>query len=894
MCNHTRSILLVACLVVLFCSLPEFSAGSIYMDEDFEGETPFVNRDFPVRDPGMDPAEAIVAVQGINLRGYESIYSSSSLVTPLVEMDYDLGNRPFTIVSDRSFAGSQSLKLTSGRTLGIVPGQFPTRDLPRRFWQFAISTDADSVAQPAGTPIGHFRIDYSTDSTTDLTPDVSVGLDLVVGVTGGADLVCANNGRVLKNLSGASHDWAMVSIAATAFESTEWYCYDALTKTFKGPQPIVKDPEIDDSSNYYQMPEGVHIFVNSNAITTETVYLSPEDLGNGWGVSDPDRFDYASEIGWEFSAETGGSIYLDNLYWDSVSRSRGGDSAESAARMTNFEASGGVRVVIEPEDAALHGGQWRLTTGPNTQWHKSGEVLRSAPPGAYTVEFRETEYGIAPPSQEVSLSMGHEVQITGTYTWYYGALHVTITPSEVLDEGAQWRLTTGPDTEWHDTNTALTVVPAGLHAIEFRDLPDWIEPTPTIEVLRDQTTRVTEEYIPAARIQVTITPQAALDDGAAWSVDDGATWNDSGATVKVTPGDHTVVFRDLPGWVTPADDFFTLAHRQEESITVFQNGIPGTPDVSINPAEPRTLDTVEAVVSSIDPDGEVISEYHYEWLLNDTVVTTEPFLPSRHTAKHQSWVLLVRARDSRGIWGNWGGTSFTIANTVPTQPVVEIRPRVPSPDSDLVVNILGYSTDADGDEVAYDFDWFQSKNNGATWINKTELAGSSQVSNLYIDEGDVWRVHFVPYEKASAPLTRSVALQDIPRVASGRIEGIFTWDQVYVGDNSLPELTFTRLASRWNTQNVLDLTIEWAWSDADGDACEVSLWYTHKNLLAAQPLRDWTAADENTFSGSAAIPSGVRPYAYAVIRDAKGGITHVTEQMQLPETAAGDHWMLLE
>ncbi|MHC4744465.1 MAG: PKD domain-containing protein, partial [Planctomycetota bacterium] len=54
-------------------------------------------------------------------------------------------------------------------------------------------------------------------------------------------------------------------------------------------------------------------------------------------------------------------------------------------------------------------------------------------------------------------------------------------------------------------------------------------------------------------VQVTITPQEAIDAGAWWRIDDGA-WQDSGYTLDgVVVGAHTLQFTPLAGWDTPGN-----------------------------------------------------------------------------------------------------------------------------------------------------------------------------------------------------------------------------------------------------------------------------------------------------------------------------------------------------
>jgi len=66
----------------------------------------------------------------------------------------------------------------------------------------------------------------------------------------------------------------------------------------------------------------------------------------------------------------------------------------------------------------------------------------------------------------------------------------------------------------------------------------------------------------AGALTVTITPPAAVDAGAQWTVDQ-ITWQDSGDTVSnLAAGQYTVQFSDVAGWSPPADQGVTIVVGQ--------------------------------------------------------------------------------------------------------------------------------------------------------------------------------------------------------------------------------------------------------------------------------------------------------------------------------------------
>ena len=95
-------------------------------------------------------------------------------------------------------------------------------------------------------------------------------------------------------------------------------------------------------------------------------------------------------------------------------------------------------------------------------------------------------------------------------------------------------------------------------------------------------------------LKVTVTPTNAVGSGAEWQVDGGA-WQTSGTTLfGLSVGNHTVVFTNLIGWMTPADESVTIIWNQ----TITTNGtytLPGqTHPADTNGASRITINEVTA------------------------------------------------------------------------------------------------------------------------------------------------------------------------------------------------------------------------------------------------------------------------------------------------------------
>ena len=307
-----------------------------------------------------------------------------------------------------------------------------------------------------------------------------------------------------------------------------------------------------------------------------------------------------------------------------------------------------------------------------------------------------------------------------------------------------------------------------------------------------------------------------------------------------------------------------VANPATLDIGPYNNTPPNTPAVSVNPASPGTLDNVAAVVASTDPDpGDTISGYRYEWSLGGAIKSTSTTLSADLTTRGQLWKLRSWAQDSYGAWSEPGQTTFTIVNTSPSQPIVEIKPKPIQAGHDMIVDILVYSTDPDGDTVAYDFKWFKSTDGGKTWIPKIELDGLPQVSGSYINEGELWEVHYVPYEKVFAKPSTGKPL--------GRIEGQYGWDRVYIGTDNPPKLTLEApLLQRQNAGTLL--SIGWDFSDADKDFCTVDLYWMTQSHPSDQLLAQGISARQGTWRVVGSIPLDKTLTVHGVIHDLKGTV----------------------
>jgi hypothetical protein len=273
-----------------------------------------------------------------------------------------------------------------------------------------------------------------------------------------------------------------------------------------------------------------------------------------------------------------------------------------------------------------------------------------------------------------------------------------------------------------------------------------------------------------------------------WNFDEGAgqvahdlsgNGNDAplGTTLDVEVSDPTWIQSDIPGWLdiiptptqTPVPPTPTLSPTVTETATP-TNGVPSQPLVVVEPEIPNTMDDLFCnVTGSIDPEGDPVL-FSYSWYCNGEMITGEnmealtgPSLSHVYTTKGDTILCVVTPSD--GIQaGPQGSDSVTILNSPPTAPTLRLLPEAPKPSDGLAVWIEQQSTDADGDFIAYLFEWYDSVN-GADWTLRPELSGNEspfvqgqpEISRNYTQAGDYWRVVVTPVEllgKASGPIAK--------------------------------------------------------------------------------------------------------------------------------------------
>lgn len=138
-----------------------------------------------------------------------------------------------------------------------------------------------------------------------------------------------------------------------------------------------------------------------------------------------------------------------------------------------------------------------------------------------------------------------------------GAIQVSILPAGAVTAGAQWQIDGGA---FQNSGATVAGVAPGSYTIAFKPISGWTAPANlTITVPAGQTATASGTYTQlTGSVRVSIAPQEAIAAGAQWQIDGGPLQN-SGVTLSgIIPGTHTVAFKTIPGWTTPASQTVTI------------------------------------------------------------------------------------------------------------------------------------------------------------------------------------------------------------------------------------------------------------------------------------------------------------------------------------------------
>jgi hypothetical protein len=299
---------------VAISALTGRARANLYCDENFEG-MPFAPNAWPYHNDAEPVSPQMQALQGLEL-----LANSSDTAYQGVTLAANEGE----VTDERYFQGARSYRLASGQKLAVGRAQFPTQHIGwYRIWQFALAVDANAAAQSAGTIVGYFQESFSTNPDNKSTPTDDIRINLVANGRGGVDIQCSKDpsATALKTIEGKRGHWALLTIVqqhATAedgrADSPQKWVANGSDGKWKGPLPSVPLDTLNVETadeDFYQMPTGYNIFVDSTASPRLTI--GRDVLGEAWGTGDGSET--PQEISWEFAAANGGALYIDDLYW---------------------------------------------------------------------------------------------------------------------------------------------------------------------------------------------------------------------------------------------------------------------------------------------------------------------------------------------------------------------------------------------------------------------------------------------------------------------------------------------------------------------------------------------------------------------------------------------------
>ena len=223
----------------------------------------------------------------------------------------------------------------------------------------------------------------------------------------------------------------------------------------------------------------------------------------------------------------------------------------------------------------------------------------------------------------------------------------------------------------------------------------------------------------------------------AWTVD-GSASSETSATLSASEHSKGDV---VACTITPNDGTDDGASVTSASVTI-DNTAPSIASVSITPSPLGTEDQAFASVSgAADLDGDSIF-YTYTWVVNGTTVQSgaDAYLDGATEFDRTDTVrVTVTPTDGVDAGASVASSTVTVANTLPTAPVVSIDPGAPEPgEDDLYCDLVANATDDDGDTLTYSVTWYLSgvewtgATTTTTWTDDTILAAQTT-------HGDSWQ-----------------------------------------------------------------------------------------------------------------------------------------------------------
>jgi spore germination protein YaaH len=240
---------------------------------------------------------------------------------------------------------------------------------------------------------------------------------------------------------------------------------------------------------------------------------------------------------------------------------------------------GAIRVTLSPT-AVTNAARWVVNGTTNL----SGVARTGLNPGTYQVTYGAVAGYTAPAATSVVVVAGATNVLTATYAAAAGSLTVTLQPATAVADG-RWSIDGGG--VWRTSGTTLANLTNGTYAVTFQDIDSHTPPAATNVTISGGAVSVTGAYAAlVGDLTVTLTPAAAVANGAAWSVDGGATWRASGATATgLLAGRQYYAFRPATGYTAPSTSYTTVTAGTNSTRSYAYTALPGSITVTLAPAE---------------------------------------------------------------------------------------------------------------------------------------------------------------------------------------------------------------------------------------------------------------------------------------------------------------------
>ena len=229
-----------------------------------------------------------------------------------------------------------------------------------------------------------------------------------------------------------------------------------------------------------------------------------------------------------------------------------------------------IEVNISPSDAISDGAKWRLVG--DTEWISSDEKRLVTDPGSRTIEFKDITGWKTPENIDFNISEGEHLVKSVQYK--QTLLKVTISPSDAVSDGAQWRRQ-GTST-WMNSGDVESGIDGLDHTLEFKDLSKWTPPDNLEITLVEGELNEYEISYDQTSLTVNLEPSDAVNDGAKWRRQGTSTWYGSGEIeYGLQQKNHRIEFRNISKWVRPSsfDVTLNLNSHNEYSATYEQTSL---------------------------------------------------------------------------------------------------------------------------------------------------------------------------------------------------------------------------------------------------------------------------------------------------------------------------------